>query len=96
MTALTLDHVMQVHPRVSVRPEPFGALLYHFGTRQLSFLKDLTLLAVIRELDGVKPLGVALDNVGVSLDHHARYLRALSTLASSNMLEYTAAGEVAA
>jgi len=33
---------------VSVRPEPFGALLYHFGTRQLSFLKDTTLLAVLQ------------------------------------------------
>ena len=27
-------------PQVAVRPEPFGALLYHFGTRRLSFLKD--------------------------------------------------------
>ena len=31
-------------PQVSVRPEAFGALLYHFGTRRLSFLKDRRLL----------------------------------------------------
>ena len=24
---------------VALRPEPFGALAYHFGTRKLSFLK---------------------------------------------------------
>ena len=30
------------HPQVSIRPERFGALLYHFGTRRLSFLKNTT------------------------------------------------------
>jgi putative mycofactocin binding protein MftB len=28
----------RLHHQVAVRPEPFGALLYHFGTRKLSFL----------------------------------------------------------
>ena len=45
-----LDRAWQLSPRVSVRPEPFGALLYHFGTRRLSFLKDRTLLDVVRLL----------------------------------------------
>ena len=40
----------ELAPQVSVRPEPFGALLYHFGTRRLSFLKDRRLLAVVRGL----------------------------------------------
>ena len=35
---------------MAVRPEPFGALLYHFGTRRLSFLKNATMLAVVRSL----------------------------------------------
>ena len=26
------DAAWRLHPQVSVRPEPFGALLYHFGT----------------------------------------------------------------
>lgn len=94
MTPLTIDHVVQVHPRVSVRPEPFGALLYHFGTRRLSFLKDLTLLAVIRQLDGTTSLGDALDSAGVPRENHARYLRALTTLASSNMIVPREASEV--
>ena len=35
---------------MSVRPERFGALLYHFGTRRLSFLKDPKLLTVVNAL----------------------------------------------
>ena len=42
--AFDLDGAWQLHPQVSVRPERFGALLYHFGTRRLSFLKNPTLL----------------------------------------------------
>src|SRR6185437_13352012 len=50
MTPVTfdLDHAWRVDPRVSMRPEPFGALLYHFGTRRLSFLKNQTVLAAAR------------------------------------------------
>ena len=39
-----------LHPQVSLRPESFGALAYHFGTRRLSFLKSPTLLAVVQSL----------------------------------------------
>ena len=50
MTAV-LDRAWSLDPQVSVRPERFGALLYHFGTRRLSFLKDPRLLTVVRSLD---------------------------------------------
>ena len=33
-----------------MRPEPFGALLYHFGTRKLSFLKNRTIVDVVNAL----------------------------------------------
>ncbi len=45
-----LDRPWQLHPQVSVRPERFGALLYHFGTRRLSFLKSPALLTVVKTL----------------------------------------------
>ena len=45
-----LDTAWQLNPRVSIRPERFGALLYHFGTRRLSFLKSPELLSVVRHL----------------------------------------------
>ena len=51
----------RLHPQVAVRPEPFGALLYHFGTRKLSFLKNRTILAVVQSLadypDAAPPAG---------------------------------------
>ena len=51
-TAFDLDAPWRLHPQVAVRPERFGALLYHFGTRQLSFLKTPRLAAVVHGLAG--------------------------------------------
>src|SRR5579875_2868847 len=44
------DAAWRLHPQVAVRPEPFGALLYHFGTRKLSFLKNRTILGLVQSL----------------------------------------------
>ena len=38
-------------PQVALRPEPFGALVYDFDSRRLSFLKSPVLLEVVRSLD---------------------------------------------
>ena len=35
---------------MALRPEPFGALAYHFGNRKLTFLKRPELVAVVRAL----------------------------------------------
>ena len=35
-----LDRAWRIAPQVALRPEPFGALVYHFGTRRLTFLKS--------------------------------------------------------
>lgn len=48
--AFDLDSGWRLHPQVAVRPEPFGALLYHFGSRRLSFLKDAALTDAVRAL----------------------------------------------
>jgi mycofactocin biosynthesis protein MftB len=77
--------VLTLHPQVSVRPEPFGALLYHFGTRRLSFLKDRRLLDVVRRLDGQTSLDDALS--GVPEDERPAFRRALTTLERTGMLQ---------
>jgi putative mycofactocin binding protein MftB len=69
-----------LHPQVSLRPESFGALAYHFGTRRLSFLKSRMLLAE-------HPTGrEACRAAGVAADELERYERALDTLARSGMI----------
>lgn len=73
--------------QVSVRPEPFGALLYHFGTRKLSFLKDRTLLGIVTSLSDSPSARAACAAVGVAQEDQPRYLRALATLAESHMIE---------
>jgi len=76
----------ELHPSVSVRPEPFGALVYHFGTRRLSFLKDLTLVALVRALGTSETVDHALDAVGVAVEDRPRYVAALDTLARSQTI----------
>jgi mycofactocin biosynthesis protein MftB len=75
-----------LHPQVSLRPESFGALAYHFGTRRLSFLKSRTLLAVVQSL-AEQPTGDdACRAAGVSGAEFGTYRRALATLARSGMI----------
>jgi mycofactocin biosynthesis protein MftB len=71
---------------VSVRPERFGALLYHFGTRRLSFLKSPMLLAVVRALDTEPDARRACVVAGVSPSELPTYERALASLAASDTI----------
>ncbi|WP_322766554.1 mycofactocin biosynthesis chaperone MftB, partial [Frankia sp. Cr1] len=48
--AFDRDRAYELHPKVALRPERFGALAYSYDTRRLSLLKDLDLLAVVRAL----------------------------------------------
>lgn len=69
-----------------MRPEPFGALLYHFGTRKLSFLKNRTIFAVVQSLDEHPDVPSALAAAGIPEADQAPYLSALDVLAASDML----------
>jgi mycofactocin biosynthesis protein MftB len=80
------DRAWRLHPQVAVRPEPFGALLYHFGTRKLSFLKNTTIVEVVSALADHPDARSALRATGVDDADHAPYLHALGVLANSNML----------
>ena len=76
----------QLHPQVAIRPEPFGALLYHFGTRKLSFLKDRTILAVVRSLSEHPDAYSACRAAGIDDCAQGPYLHALRVLGESKML----------
>jgi putative mycofactocin binding protein MftB len=77
---------LRLHHQVAIRPEPFGALLYHFGTRKLSFLKNRTILAVVQSLADHPDVGSALSAAGVGPGDEGPYLHALGVLADSHML----------
>ncbi|WP_243788625.1 mycofactocin biosynthesis chaperone MftB [Saccharopolyspora gloriosae] len=70
----------RLSPGVSLRPERFGALVYDFTTRRLSFLKTTELVAVVRELENQPDVHSALTETGVPAEQHPRYLEALAGL----------------
>ncbi len=80
------DRGWRLHHQVAVRPEPFGALLYHFGTRKLSFLKNRTIVAVVNSLDEHPDIRSACRAAGIDDAAQGPYLHALSVLVKSNML----------
>ena len=87
---IDLERPWRVGRQVALRPEPFGALAYHFGTRRLSFIKTRKLLAVVQAL-GEQPTGHEACRVaGVSDSELPTYAGALETLASSGMIEEAA------
>ena len=81
-----LDRPWQLHPQVSVRPERFGALLYHFGTRRLSFLKSPALLTVVSSLGEASSARAACRSAGVAEAELPAYAAALATLAASQII----------
>ncbi|GDY31679.1 mycofactocin biosynthesis chaperone MftB [Gandjariella thermophila] len=74
----------RLSPSVALRPEPFGALAYHFGNRRLSFLKAPELVRLVRDLDRHACVHDAL--AGLPESRRAAYLRALASLAASDMI----------
>jgi len=81
-----LDSAWELHPSVAVRPERFGALLYHFGTRRLSFLKTPALLVTVNALASAPSARAALHAAGVSEQQTSTYAKALAGLAQSDMI----------
>ena len=86
-----LDRPWVLHPQAQVRPERFGALLYHFGTRRLSFLKHPRLLAVVRALENQPSARAACVACGVTDDELPSYSVALERLAQTAMIQERAA-----
>jgi mycofactocin biosynthesis protein MftB len=75
---------------VALRPEPFGALAYHFGNRKLSFLKSQQLVAVVESLADHPSATATLAACGVAEPQQPAYVKALADLARSQMIEVRA------
>jgi putative mycofactocin binding protein MftB len=81
-----LDEAWALAPGVALRPEPFGALAYHFGNRRLTFLKRPELVAVVRALADEDSVRSALATAGVPEAQFPAYLAALKGLAAADMI----------
>ncbi len=74
-------------PNVALRPEPFGALVYDFVTRKLSFLKTPELVEVVKDLENQPDVHAAIAAAGVAEAQRPAYVKALAGLAESGTIE---------
>ena len=83
---LDLAEAWSLSPSVALRPEPFGALAYHFGNRRLVFLRRPELVAVVRGLGAAVDVREALVVAGVPEQHWPAYAGALAGLAKADLI----------
>jgi mycofactocin biosynthesis protein MftB len=81
-----LDEPLALSPSVALRPEPFGALAYHFGNRKLTFLRTPQLVEAVRGLAAHPQARSALVAAGVPEAQHAAYAGALAGLVAADMI----------
>lgn len=77
----------RLHPKVAVRPEPFGALVYHYGNRRLSFLRSPDLVALVHDLANHRSVDDALASSDIAARRHPAFRKALASLAASDFIE---------
>jgi putative mycofactocin binding protein MftB len=81
-----LDRHLELDEQVALRPEPFGALAYHYGNRKLIFLKHPDVVAVVEALPTHDTLGDALRACGIEERRWPAFQSALEALERSEML----------
>jgi putative mycofactocin binding protein MftB len=75
----------RLDPQVALRPERFGALAYHYGTRRLTFLRSRLLADVVTRVGEHPGVDAALDAM-VPEAQRGSCRRALEALAASGFL----------
>ena len=80
------SRALELHPQVALRPEPFGALAYHYDTRRLVFLKHPDVVRVVRALADHPTVADTLDACEIDRRRWPSFERALHSLLESEML----------
>ena len=75
--------------KVGLRPEPFGALAYHFDTRRLVFLKSTKLVELVDGLVDHESAAAAIEAIVTPVDERSRsaHIKALESLADAGVIE---------
>ena len=75
--------------KIGLRPEPFGALAYHFDTRRLVFLKSPMLVDLVDGLSDHKSADAAIEAIVEPVDDRSRqaHVKALASLAEAGVIE---------
>jgi mycofactocin biosynthesis protein MftB len=73
-------------PQVSIRPERLGGLVYHYGTRRLTFVKNRKLLDVVQGMDAHPSVLEACEAAGVTAQELPRFVAALESLAQTGAI----------
>ena len=81
-----LDRRFVLDPQIALRPEPFGALAYHYGTRRLVFLKHPDVVRVVRALDEHESVAHTLRACGIAESRWPSFVAALESLVASGVL----------
>jgi putative mycofactocin binding protein MftB len=76
----------RLSPRVGLRPEPFGALAYHFDNRRLVFLKTPELVALVRSLEDHPSVSAAVGALTTDTDRQQTYTTALASLERAEVI----------
>jgi putative mycofactocin binding protein MftB len=83
---VTLEGAWSLSSSVALRPEPFGALAYHFGNRKLTFLKKQQLVDVVNALGESETVADALTHADIPAGQWPAYVGALEGLARGGMI----------
>lgn len=75
-----------MHPQVALRPEPFGALAYHYGNRRLVFLRHPDIVRVVKHLGEHPSLQATLEAEGVDQSRWPSFVKAISSLTTSEII----------
>ena len=81
-----LDRPLELHPQVALRPEPFGALAYHYGNRRLVFLKHPDMVAVAGSLADHPSLAATLQACDIDPRRWPSFATAFSALLQSEVV----------
>jgi mycofactocin biosynthesis protein MftB len=85
-----LERRLALDPQVALRPEPFGALAYHYGNRRLIFLKHPDVVRVVRALGEHESVAETLTACGIAENRWPTFVTALESLERSHLLREAA------